>query len=113
MNASMFGRILWKEYRMQRGFWVSMALLTLAAQLFFVMNFSVPSHAVTPVLFGVGLATDAIPSFATEVPAASLFACSRQSLPALPACMHAASDGRFRACSSFARAVPPKGHDLR
>ena len=29
MNTTIFWRILWKEYRAQRSFWISMAVLTL------------------------------------------------------------------------------------
>ncbi|MGO9112177.1 MAG: ABC transporter permease [Thermoguttaceae bacterium] len=32
MNATIFGRILWKEYRTQRSFWISMAVLTLVIE---------------------------------------------------------------------------------
>ena len=34
MNATIFGRIFWKEYRAQRAFWISMSVLTIGMELF-------------------------------------------------------------------------------
>ena len=38
MNATIFWRIFWKEYRAQRAFWISMALLTLVVELFLLVG---------------------------------------------------------------------------
>jgi ABC-type transport system involved in multi-copper enzyme maturation permease subunit len=38
MNASIFWRVLWKEYRAQRTFWISMVVLTLLVELLLLMG---------------------------------------------------------------------------
>ena len=36
MNAAIFWRIFWKEWRAQRAFWIAIAVLTLVMELLFL-----------------------------------------------------------------------------
>ena len=44
MNATIFWRIFWKEYRAQRAFWISMAVLTLVVEVLLVAGYWDSDH---------------------------------------------------------------------
>jgi hypothetical protein len=58
MNATGLMRFAWKEYRVLRGFWISLALMAALGQLFVVL--SVSSTATVPALFAVALVATAL-----------------------------------------------------
>lgn len=74
MNDAAFGRLIWKEYRVQRGFWLAMAGLAVACQalVLVVPNQQMP-HATW--LFGLALV---YPAFYALGCAATLFAAERE-----------------------------------
>ncbi len=80
MNGTVFWRIVWKEYRAQRAFWISIALLIVIVELLLVVNYwqFYRSAAVTErirVLFSVGLGLVACYALASG---ATLFATERE-----------------------------------
>ncbi|MBI3466214.1 MAG: hypothetical protein HY000_24635 [Planctomycetes bacterium] len=74
MNDPVVWRLLWKEYRVQRGFWLSMAVIALAGQLFVL---AMPGRYVEhlPWLFGLALGC---PAFYALGCGATLFAAERE-----------------------------------
>ncbi|MGA2257351.1 MAG: hypothetical protein ABSG53_22060, partial [Thermoguttaceae bacterium] len=79
MNATIFWRILWKEYRAQRAFWISMVVLTVLAELLLLAGYrhsffySLPER-IQP-LFAAGLALAAFYALGSG---ATLFAAERE-----------------------------------
>jgi len=74
MNSAIFWRLVWKEYRIQRAFWVSMAVLTALLELIVLVSIGKPSDR-TPLLFAVGLA---LPAFYALGCGATLFATEHE-----------------------------------
>ncbi len=74
MNTSVFWRLMWKEYRMQRAFWISMAVLTVLVQLA-VLAFVRPGAERITWLFTVGLG---LPAFYALGCGATLFATEHE-----------------------------------
>ncbi len=58
MNGPIFWRIVWKEYRLQRGFWIAMAVLTVMLQLLVLWSVDKPDQRIVT-LFGVALGVSA------------------------------------------------------
>lgn len=77
MNDTLFWRIVWKEYRVQRGFWLSMVVLTLLLQL--LVLWAQPERmdqvGMARGLFGVGLGLAAFYALGS---AATLFATEHE-----------------------------------
>ena len=59
MNRSIFWRVVWKEYRTQRAFWIAMAVLTAFLQLIVVISVIKPTDR-TDLLFHYGLGFPAL-----------------------------------------------------
>jgi hypothetical protein len=74
MGDSAIQRLLWKEYRVQRGFWLSMAGLAVICQLIVLL---VPEHVITHAGWLFGLAMG-IPAFYALGCGATLFAAERE-----------------------------------
>ena len=81
MNATIFWRIFWKEYRTQRAFWISMAMLVLVVELLLregYRHFHPYPYSITAriqVLFAAGLGMGAFYALASG---ATLFAAERE-----------------------------------
>jgi len=80
MNATMFWRILWKEYRAQRAFWISMIVLTPLVQALLRLSYRLyhsgaPAQEPVHVLFAVGMMFAAIYALGSG---ATLFASERE-----------------------------------
>ena len=75
MNATSFGRILWKEYRSQRAYWIAMAALTVIMELAWLASPWVPGSIRVEVLFEVALVCAAFYALGS---AAMLFATERE-----------------------------------
>jgi len=74
MNASIFWRLVWKEYRLQRAFWISMAVLTVLVELL-VLAFVRPGPERITWLFAIGLG---FPAFYALGCGATLFATEHE-----------------------------------
>jgi len=74
MNESVFWRLVWKEYRLQRAFWISMAVLTVLVQLL-VLAFVWPGPERITWLFAIGLG---FPAFYALGCGATLFATEHE-----------------------------------
>src|SRR5262245_23025269 len=74
MGDSAIQRLLWKEYRVQRGFWLSMAGLAVTCQLIVLLA---PEHVITHSSWLFGLAMG-IPAFYALGCGATLFAAERE-----------------------------------
>ena len=98
MNATIFWRFVWKEYRAQRAFWISMAVLTVVVELLLLENYRrfypTALAARAQLLFTAGMALSALYALASG---AALFAAERETeaydflrgLPAPPLVMFA------------------------
>ena len=73
MNGSSVRRFAWKEYRVLRGFWISLALMAIAGQLFVVMFLA--KTALLPGLFAVALIAVALYALGNG---ATMFATERE-----------------------------------
>jgi hypothetical protein len=74
MNDPVFWRLVWKEYRLQRALWISMAVLTVVVQLL-VLAFTRDAVDRVPWLFTIGLA---LPAFYALGCGATLFATEHE-----------------------------------
>jgi hypothetical protein len=74
MNGSIFWRLVWKEYRLQRAFWISMAVLTVLIELL-VLSFVRPGPERVTWLFAIGLG---LPAFYALGCGATLFATEHE-----------------------------------
>ncbi|MHC4401719.1 MAG: hypothetical protein ACYTG0_18770 [Planctomycetota bacterium] len=74
MSTSVFWRLVWKEYRLQRAFWIAMAVLTVLLQLA-VLAFIPPVDDRVSSLFAVALA---LPAFYALGSASILFATEHE-----------------------------------
>jgi len=75
MNRSIFWRLVWKEYRLQRALWIAMAVLTLIAQLAVVAMVNESDRTRFIAIFHVGLAAAALYALACG---ATLFATEHE-----------------------------------
>ena len=77
-NSTLFWRLAWKEYRMLRGFWISLALATVGLQLLAVVTVTLTNESTKDLpagLFGFGLAMVAFYALGCG---ATLFAVERE-----------------------------------
>jgi ABC-type transport system involved in multi-copper enzyme maturation permease subunit len=74
MNGSVFWRLVWKEYRLQRAFWISMAVLTVLVELLVLAFVRAGPERVTW-LFAIGLG---LPAFYALGCGATLFATEHE-----------------------------------
>ncbi len=74
MNSSVFWRLVWKEYRLQRAFWISMAVLTVLVQLL-VLALVRPGADRITWLFTLGLG---LPAFYALGCGSTLFAAEHE-----------------------------------
>ncbi len=74
MNRSVFWRLVWKEYRLQRALWISMAVLTVLVQLL-VLVFVQPGVDRITYIFAIGLG---FPAFYALGCGATLFATEHE-----------------------------------
>ena len=73
MNGSTVSRFVWKEYRVMRGFWISLAVMAVFVQAILLLSWS--ESALTAGLFGVALSGAALYALGSG---ATMFATERE-----------------------------------